>query len=141
MNRCLGRALLAKEWGRNVWFADTGAGRHGLATATVAARFGFECTVYMGAVDVEHQRPNVFWMEQWGQRLCQSSMGTEKRLKDAVTAALQDWIAHPNDAYFCLGQPWGSIQYPSMVRDFQSIIGLEVKEQHAAFEGVGCRIT
>ena len=134
MNHCLGQALLAKRMGKKRLVADTGAGQHGLATATVTARFGFECTVYMGAVDVERQRPNVFWMEQLGATVVPVEYG-DKRLKDAVTAALQDWIAHPNDTYFLLGSALGPHPYPSMVRDFQSIIGLEVKEQHAAFEG------
>ncbi len=134
INHCLGQGLLAKRMGKKRLIAETGAGQHGLATATVAAKFGFECTVYMGAVDVVRQRPNVFWIEQLGAKVVPVEFGT-KRLKDAVMAALQDWIAHPNDAYYLLGSALGPHPYPSMVRDFQSIVGLEVKEQLLAAEG------
>lgn len=134
INHCLGQALLAKRMGKKRLIAETGAGQHGLAVATVAARFGFECTVYMGAVDVERQRPNVFWMEQLGAEVVPVEYGT-KRLKDAVMAALQDWIGRPVDTYYLLGSALGPHPYPSMVRDFQSIIGLEVKEQIQMAEG------
>lgn len=128
MNHCLGQALLAKRMNKKRLIAETGAGQHGLATATVAAKFGFECAVYMGAVDVERQRPNVFWMEQLGAKVIPVEHGT-KRLKDAVTAALQDWITNVDDSYYLLGSALGPHPYPSMVRDFQNIVGLEVKEQ------------
>ncbi len=134
INHCLGQALLAKRMGKKRLIAETGAGQHGLATATVAAKFGFECTVYMGAVDVERQRPNVFWMEQLGATVVSVEHGS-KRLKDAVTAALQDWIAHPQDTYYLLGSALGPHPFPSMVRDFQNVVGLEVREQHEAAEG------
>jgi len=128
MNHCLGQALLAKRMGKKRLIAETGAGQHGLATATVAAKFGFECAVYMGSVDVERQRPNVFWIEQLGAKVISVEHGT-KRLKDAVTAALQDWITNVDDSYYLLGSALGPHPYPSMVRDFQNIVGLEVKEQ------------
>lgn len=134
INHCVGQALLAKRMGKKRLIAETGAGQHGLATATVAAKFGFECTVFMGEVDVERQRPNVFWMEQLGAKVVPVTYGT-KRLKDAVMAALQDWIGDVNDSYYLLGSALGPHPYPSMVRDFQSIVGLEVREQMDAIEG------
>ncbi|MDP3900514.1 MAG: tryptophan synthase subunit beta [bacterium] len=134
INHCLGQALLAKRMGKKRLIAETGAGQHGLATATVAAKFGFACTVYMGAVDYERQRPNVFFMELLGATVVPVEHGT-KRLKDAVTAALQDWISNVDDSYYLLGSALGPHPYPSMVRDFQSIIGLEVKEQIMEQEG------
>lgn len=134
INHCLGQALLARQMGKKRLIAETGAGQHGLATATVAAKFGLECTVYMGVVDVERQRPNVFWMELLGATVVSVTHGTQ-RLKDAVTAALQDWVSHADEAYYLLGSALGPHPYPSMVRDFQSIIGLEVREQIMAREG------
>lgn len=128
INHCLGQALLAKRMGKKRLIAETGAGQHGLATATVAAKFGFECVVYMGEVDVARQRLNVFFMEQLGAKVVPVKHGT-KRLKDAVTAALQDWITNVDDSYYLLGSALGPHPYPSMIRDFQSIIGLEVKAQ------------
>ncbi len=128
INNTLGQVLLARRMGKRRVIAETGAGQHGVATATVAAKFGFECAVYMGSVDVARQRPNVFWMEQLGAQVIPVEHGT-KRLKDAVTAALQDWIANIDDSYYLLGSALGPHPYPSMVRDFQSIVGLEVKEQ------------
>ncbi|PIT87591.1 MAG: tryptophan synthase subunit beta [Candidatus Magasanikbacteria bacterium CG10_big_fil_rev_8_21_14_0_10_40_10] len=128
INHCLGQALLAKRMGKTRLIAETGAGQHGLATATVAAKFGFECTVYMGAVDVERQRPNVFWMQQLGAKVVSVEYG-DQRLKDAVMAGLQDWTANYRDSYYLLGSALGPHPYPSMVRDFQNIVGLEVKEQ------------
>lgn len=128
INHCLGQALLAKRMGKKRLIAETGAGQHGLATATVAAKFGFECTVYMGAVDVERQRPNVFWMERLGATVIPVAYG-DQRLKDAVMAALQDWIQNVEDSYYLLGSALGPHPYPSMVRDFQTIVGLETKEQ------------
>lgn len=134
INHCLGQALLAKRMGKKRLIAETGAGQHGLATATVAAKFGFACTVYMGAVDVERQMPNVFWMELLGAKVIPVEHGT-KRLKDAVTAALQDWIVNVGSSYYLIGSALGPHPYPSMVRDFQSIVGLEAKEQLMAQEG------
>ena len=134
INHCLGQPLLAKRMGKTRLIAETGAGQHGLATATVAAKFGFKCTVYMGAVDVERQRPNVLWMEQLGAEVIPVEYGSQ-RLKDAVMAALQDWITHVDDSYYLLGSVLGPHPYPSMVRDFQSIVGLEVKEQIQKKEG------
>ncbi|MBI2636995.1 MAG: pyridoxal-phosphate dependent enzyme, partial [Parcubacteria group bacterium] len=99
INHCLGQALLAKRMGKKRLIAETGAGQHGLATATVAAKFGFECVVYMGVVDMERQRLNVFWMEQLGAKVVPVEHGT-KRLKDAVTAALQDWITNVDSSYY-----------------------------------------
>lgn len=134
INHCLGQALLAKRMGKKRLIAETGAGQHGLATATVAAKFGFECVVYMGEVDVARQRLNVFFMEQLGATVAPVSHGT-KRLKDAVTAALQDWITNVDASYYLLGSALGPHPYPSMIRDFQSIIGLEVREQLQAQAG------
>ncbi|PIZ94382.1 MAG: tryptophan synthase subunit beta [Candidatus Magasanikbacteria bacterium CG_4_10_14_0_2_um_filter_37_12] len=134
INHCLGQALLAKRMGKKRLIAETGAGQHGLATATVAAKFGFECTIYMGAVDYARQRPNVFWMKQLGAKVIPVEYGT-KRLKDAVMAALQDWMSDVGDGYYLLGSALGPHPYPSMVRDFQRIIGVEVGEQLQLQEG------
>ncbi len=128
INHSLGQALLAKRMGKKRLIAETGAGQHGLATATVAAKFGFKCAVYMGKVDYHRQRPNVFWMEQLGAEVIPVLHGTQ-RLKDAVTATLQDWIENVDDTYYLLGSALGPHPYPSMVRDFQTIVGLEVKKQ------------
>ena len=134
INHCLGQVLLAKRMGKKRLIAETGAGQHGLAVATVAAKFGLECTIYMGAVDVDRQRPNVFFMEQLGAKVVPVEYGTQ-RLKDAVMAALQDWISDSKDGYYLLGSALGPHPYPSMVRDFQNIVGLEVKEQLESQEG------
>ncbi|MBI4132974.1 MAG: tryptophan synthase subunit beta [Candidatus Sungbacteria bacterium] len=134
INHCLGQALLAKRMGKKRLIAETGAGQHGLATATVAAKFGFECVVYMGVVDMERQRLNVFWMEQLGAKVVPVEHGT-KRLKDAVTAALQDWITNVDSSYYLLGSALGPHPYPSMVRDFQSVVGVEVRKQLQEQEG------
>lgn len=134
INHCVGQALLAQRMGKKRLIAETGAGQHGVATATVAAKFGFACTVHMGAVDVERQAPNVFIMRQLGAEINIVEEGT-RTLKDAVTSAIQDWISDPEDAYYLLGSALGPHPYPTMVRDFQSIIGLEVAEQFQAYEG------
>jgi len=134
INHCLGQALIAKRMGKTRLIAETGAGQHGLATATVAAKFGFECVIYMGEVDVARQRPNVFWIEQLGAKVVPVTQGT-RRLKDAVMAALQDWIANVDTTYYLLGSTLGPHPYPSMVRDFQNIVGLEVKKQIIESEG------
>lgn len=128
INNCLGQALLAQRMGKTRLIAETGAGQHGVATATVAAKLGMKCRVYMGKVDYDRQRPNVFWMEQLGAEVVPVLHGTQ-RLKDAVTATLQDWITNVDDTFYLLGSALGPHPYPSMVRDFQAIIGLEVKEQ------------
>ncbi len=134
INHCLGQALLAKRMRKIRLIAETGAGQHGIATATVAAKFGFSCTVYMGAVDIARQRPNVFWMEQLGAEVISVEYGT-RRLKDAVMAALQDWIANSKDTYYMLGSVVGPHPYPSMIRDFQNVIGTEVRQQVLEAEG------
>lgn len=128
INHCLGHALLAKRMKKKRLIAETGAGQHGLAAATVAAKFGFACTIYMGAKDMDRQRPNVFFMEQLGAEVVPVEHGN-KTLKDAVNAAIKDWLANVENTYFVLGTVVGPHPYPSMVRDFQSIIGMEVKEQ------------
>lgn len=127
-NNALGQALLAKYMGKKRVVAETGAGQHGQATASFCAKLGLECIVYMGAVDVARQRPNVFLMEQFGAKVVAVEEGT-KRLKDAANAAIRDWITNVEDSYFLLGSVIGPHPYPMMVRDFQSIIGREIKEQ------------
>ncbi len=128
INHALGQALLAKRMGKKRLIAETGAGQHGLATATVAAKFGFECTIFMGEVDIARQRPNVFWMEQLGAEVRSVEFGS-RTLKDAVNAAIKDWIATVRDTHYLLGSCLGPHPFPSMNRDFQSIVGLEVREQ------------
>lgn len=128
MNHCLGQALLARKMGKKRLIADTGAGQHGVATATVAARFGFDCTIFMGEIDYKRQRPNVFWMQQLGAEVRPVTTGT-KRLKDAVNECMKEWIATVEDTHFLLGSCVGPHPYPSLNRDFQSIIGLEIKKQ------------
>ncbi|MDP3970378.1 MAG: tryptophan synthase subunit beta [bacterium] len=134
INHCVGQALLAKRMGKKRIIAETGAGQHGIAAATVAAKFGFSCTVHMGAVDAKRQAPNVFWMQQLGAEVKIVEHGT-KTLKDAVTSALQDWIGDPAESYYLLGSALGPHPYPMMVRDFQSIIGIEVSEQIQEYIG------
>lgn len=128
ITHCIGQAILAKRMGKTRLIAETGAGQHGLATATVAAKFGFSCTVYMGEVDVARQRPNVFLMEQLGAKVIPVAYGN-KTLKDAVNAALKDWIENVNTTHYLLGSVVGPHPYPSMTADFQSIVGKEVKRQ------------
>lgn len=128
INHCLGQALIAKRMGKKRLIAETGAGQHGVATATVAAKFGLQCTVHMGEVDIERQAPNVFWMRELGAEVVAVKHGS-RTLKDAVTSALQDWLHDPTDSYYLLGSALGPHPYPVMVRDFQSVIGLEVKQQ------------
>ena len=134
INHCLGQALLARHMGKKRLIAETGAGQHGLAVATVAARFGFSCTVYMGEVDVKRQATNVFWMRQLGAEVTSVTEGT-RTLKDAVNAALKDWMWSSADAYFLLGSALGPHPYPTIVRDFQSVVGREVREQILEAEG------
>lgn len=128
ITHCIGQALIAKRMGKKRLIAETGAGQHGLATATVAAKFGFSCTIYMGEVDVARQRPNVFLMEQLGAKVIPVAFGN-KTLKDAVNAALKDWIENVNTTHYLLGSVVGPHPYPSMTADFQSIVGKEVKKQ------------
>lgn len=128
INHCLGQALVAKHLGKTRLIAETGAGQHGLATATVAARFGFECTVYMGAKDVDRQRPNVLLMQMLGAEVVAVEDGA-KTLKDAVSAAIRDWMKSSKTTHYVIGSCLGPDPYPRMNRDFQSIIGIEIKEQ------------
>ena len=128
INHCIGQALIAKRMGKKRVIAETGAGQHGLATATVCARFGLECTVYMGAKDYARQRPNVFWMEQLGSTVIPVKEG-DQTLRDAINAALRDLIAHPEETHYLLGTVCGPNPYPAMNTWFQKIIGEEVREQ------------
>lgn len=134
INHCLGQILLAKRMDKKRVIAETGAGQHGLATATVAAKFGLECTIYMGEVDIARQRPNVFYMEQLGANVVPVSFGSQT-LKDAVNAAIKDWIAHSQDTHYVIGSVLGPDPYPTMNRDFQSIVGREVKKELQKKEG------
>ncbi len=132
-NNVLGQALLARRMDKKRLIAETGAGQHGVATATIAAKFGFDCTIYMGAVDVARQRPNVFWMERLGATVIPVSSGTA-RLKDAVAEALRDWAASVENTHYLLGSALGPAPFPMIVRDFQSVIGREVKQQFKKVE-------
>lgn len=134
INHCIGQALVAKRLGKKRLIAETGAGMHGVATATVAAKFGFSCTVYMGAVDIARQRPNVFLMEQLGATVVSVAFGS-KTLKDAVNAAIRDYLENSKDSHYLLGSVLGPHPYPTMNRDFQSIIGKEIKKQLSKQEG------
>jgi len=127
-NNVLGQALLAKKLNKKRLIAETGAGQHGIATATIAAKFGFECTIFMGAVDVARQRPNVFWMEKLGAKVISVESGT-RRLKDAVAEALRDWSANIEDTHYLLGSALGPYPFPEIVRDFQKVIGQEVRQE------------
>ena len=133
-NQVLGQALLAKRMGKTRIIAETGAGQHGVATATAAALMDMECTVYMGREDTERQALNVFRMELLGAKVVAVESGT-KTLKDAVNEALRQWTANVNDTYYVLGSVMGPHPYPEMVRDFQSVIGKEVKAQMLEKEG------
>ena len=134
INNCLGQILLAKRMGKTRIIAETGAGQHGVAVATVAARFGLPCTVFMGATDIERQKPNVFRMKLLGAdiRAVTAGAGT---LKDAMNEALRDWVANVEDTFYIIGTVAGPHPYPAMVRDFQSIIGKETKTQMLEREG------
>ena len=134
ITHCLGQALLAKRMGKKRLIAETGAGQHGVATATVSAKFGFECTVYMGEVDVARQRSNVFWMQQLGAKVIPVSFGS-RTLKDAGNAALKDWITNVKDTHYLLGSTLGPHPFPTINRDFQSIVGREVASQLNKMEG------
>jgi len=134
INNVIGQGLLVKRMGKNRVIAETGAGQHGVATATMAAKFGFSCTIYMGEVDVERQRPNVFWMERLGARVISVRDGT-RILKDAINEALRDWASHMDDTHYVLGTACGAHPFPEMVSYFQSIIGQEARRQIVDREG------
>lgn len=128
ITNCLGQALIVKRMRKKRVIAETGAGQHGVATASACAKFGFDCTIYMGEIDYFRQRPNVFWMERMGAKVVPVSNGT-RVLKDAVNCALKDWITNFDSTHYLLGSALGPHPYPLMVRDFQSVIGKEVKKQ------------
>ncbi|WP_295895920.1 tryptophan synthase subunit beta [uncultured Bartonella sp.] len=134
INNCLGQILLARRMGKTRIIAETGAGQHGVATATVCARFGLPCTVYMGATDVERQKPNVFRMELLGAKVNPVKAGNGT-LKDAMNEALRDWVSNVRDTYYLIGTAAGPHPYPEMVRNFQSVIGKETREQILEREG------
>ena len=133
INNCMGQILLAKRMGKKRIIAETGAGQHGVATATVCALFGLPCIVYMGEKDIERQSPNVFRMKLLGAEIRSVSTGS-KSLKDAMNEALRDWVTNVKDTFYIIGTAAGPHPYPAMVRDFQSIIGKEVREQIKEFE-------
>jgi len=128
INNVLGQILLARRMGKTRIIAETGAGQHGVATATVCARFGLECIVFMGKTDVERQRPNVFRMSLLGAKVVPVTSG-RATLKDAMNEALRDWVTNVETTFYCIGTVAGPHPYPAMVRDFQSIIGRETREQ------------
>ncbi|MFQ5971871.1 MAG: tryptophan synthase subunit beta [Alphaproteobacteria bacterium] len=134
INNCLGQILLARRMGKSRIIAETGAGQHGVATATVCARFGLPCIVYMGTTDIERQQPNVFRMKLLGAEVRPVTSGTAT-LKDAMNEALRDWVANVDDTFYIIGSVAGPHPYPVMVRDFQSVIGREAREQIMAKEG------
>jgi tryptophan synthase beta chain len=134
INNCMGQILLASRMGKTRIIAETGAGQHGVATATVCALFGLPCTVYMGVTDVERQKPNVFRMKLLGAEVVPVSSGAGT-LKDAMNDAMRDWVANVDDTYYLIGTVAGPHPYPAMVRDFQSIIGTEARAQILAAEG------
>ncbi|MGO4737820.1 tryptophan synthase subunit beta [Bosea sp. 2KB_26] len=134
VNNVLGQILLARRMGKKRIIAETGAGQHGVATATLCARYGLECIVYMGAVDVARQAPNVFRMQMLGATVVPVESGT-KTLKDAMNEALRDWVTNVATTFYCIGTVAGPHPYPAMVRDFQSIIGRETREQMQELEG------
>jgi tryptophan synthase beta chain len=133
-NNVMGQGLLVKRMGKTRVIAETGAGQHGVATATMAARFGFDCTIYMGEVDVERQRPNVFWMEQLGATVVPVTDGT-RILKDAINEAFRDWVTHMDSTHYVLGTACGPHPFPEMVSWFQSIVGKEARRQFLETEG------
>jgi tryptophan synthase beta chain len=134
INNCMGQILLAKRMGKTRIIAETGAGQHGVATATVAALFNLPCTVYMGETDIARQKPNVFRMRLLGAEVKPVKSGTAT-LKDAMNDALRDWVANVENTFYIIGTVAGPHPYPAMVRDFQSIIGNEVREQMQKAEG------
>jgi tryptophan synthase beta chain len=134
INNCLGQILLARRMGKTRIIAETGAGSHGVATATVAARFGLPCTIYMGEVDIERQKPNVFRMRLLGAEVKPVTSGS-RTLKDATNEALRDWVANVHDTFYIIGSVVGPHPYPQMVRDFQTVIGNETRAQMLDREG------
>ncbi|MDZ7752712.1 MAG: tryptophan synthase subunit beta [Gammaproteobacteria bacterium] len=134
VNNTVGQALLARRMGKTRIIAETGAGQHGVASATVAARLGLECVVYMGAEDIERQSANVYRMRLLGARVVAVESGS-RTLKDALNEAMRDWVANVDDTFYIIGTVAGPHPYPAMVRDFQSVIGREVREQMQAQEG------
>jgi len=134
VNNCMGQILLAMRMGKTRIIAETGAGQHGVATATVCARFGLPCTVYMGAVDVERQAPNVFRMKLLGAEVVPVTNG-RSTLKEAMNEAMRDWVTNVADTYYIIGTAAGPHPYPELVRDFQSVIGRETKAQMLARRG------
>ena len=134
INNCVGQILLARRMGKTRIIAETGAGQHGVATATVCARFGLPCVVYMGATDVERQKPNVFRMKLLGAEITPVTSG-RATLKDAMNEALRDWVTNVNDTFYIIGTAAGPHPYPQLVRDFQSVIGREAKAQMMEAEG------
>ena len=128
INNCIGQILLAIRMGKTRIIAETGAGQHGVATATVCARFGLPCVIYMGEVDVERQKPNVFRMKLLGAEVVPVTSGS-KTLKDAMNEALRDWVANVHDTFYIIGTAAGPHPYPELVRDFQSVIGREARAQ------------
>ncbi|OGP50756.1 MAG: tryptophan synthase subunit beta [Deltaproteobacteria bacterium RBG_13_43_22] len=133
-NNVMGQGLLVKRMKKTRVIAETGAGQHGVATATMAAKFGFRCTIYMGEVDVKRQRPNVFWMQRLGAEVIPVKDGTAI-LKDAINEAFRDWITHMDDTHYVLGTACGPHPFPEMVSYFQSIIGQEARKQILEKEG------
>ncbi len=128
INNAIGQCLLAKKMGKKRIIAETGAGQHGVATAAACAKLGLECIVYMGEVDVRRQQPNVAAMELYGAKVVPVTSGS-RTLKDAVNEAMRDWAAHPDTTHYCLGSALGPAPFPDIVREFQSVIGKEVKKQ------------
>jgi tryptophan synthase beta chain len=134
INNCLGQIQLARRMGKTRIIAETGAGQHGVAVATVCARFGLPCEVFMGAVDIERQKPNVFRMKLLGAKVNPVTSGA-RTLKDAMNEALRDWVTNVRNTYYIIGTAAGPHPYPAMVRDFQSVIGTETREQMMEREG------
>ncbi|WP_374466907.1 tryptophan synthase subunit beta [Ferrovibrio sp.] len=134
INNCIGQILLAKRMGKKRIIAETGAGQHGVATATVAARFGLPCVIYMGEVDIERQQPNVFRMKLLGAEVRPVKSGS-RTLKDAMNEALRDWVTNVHDTFYIIGTVAGPHPYPMLVRDFQSVIGMETRAQMLEKEG------
>jgi tryptophan synthase beta chain len=134
INNCLGQVMLARRMGKTRIIAETGAGQHGVATATVCARYGLKCVVFMGETDVERQSPNVFRMRLLGAEIVPVSSGTGT-LKDAMNEALRDWVTNVEDTFYCIGTAAGPHPYPELVRDFQSVIGKEARAQILEREG------
>jgi len=134
INNCIGQALLARRMGKAKVIAETGAGQHGVATATIAARFGLQCTIFMGAKDVERQQPNVFRMKLLGAEVVPVTSGSQT-LKDAMNEALRHWVSNVHDTFYIIGTAAGPHPYPELVRDFQSVIGQETRAQILEREG------